>query len=594
MTHPLDYPFDPQAILSKRKKIKRELLRGAGFMDKRVAILGGSTTHDITDILELFLLKNGIRPSFYESEYARYWQDAMFPNPELEAFKPDIIFIHTTNRNITAFPELTDSAAAVDALLDQEFSKFAGMWARLRTVYACLLIQNNFEYPFWRLMGNKEVSDIHGRVNFITRLNLMFARYAQTHDHFYINDINYLSADYGLEAWADPFYWHMYKYALALPAVPRLAHSVSNIIKSLCGKNKKAFALDLDNTLWGGVVGDDGPENLAIGQETSMGQVFSEFQAYIKAHKNLGVILNVISKNEIENALAGLNHPEGTLKPDDFIMIKANWAPKSDNLTTISHEISLLPESFVFVDDNPAEREIVRQQSPDASVPEIGKPEHYINVIDRCGYFEVTSLTQDDISRGDMYKDNAARSKLQAVFTDYGDYLRSLEMKAAIRGFEPPYMQRIAQLTNKSNQFNLTTKRYTQDEIETAAFDGRHITLYGKLTDKFGDNGIVAVAIGQIEGHICHIILWLMSCRVLKRDMEFAMMDELTRRCKEQDVRILKGYYYPTAKNAMVRDFYDQQGFTLESEDEQGSKTYVFPISDGYEPKNRYIEVNGL
>jgi FkbH-like protein len=593
MTHPLDHPFDAQQILLKRKKLRRELLGdGVGFMDKRVAILGGSTTHDIRNILELFLLRNGIRPSFYESEYAQYWQDAVFPNSELEAFKPDILFIHTSNRNIAAFPELTDSAAAVDALLDQTFGKFAGMWDKLWETYACPIIQNNFEYPFWRLMGNKDASDIHGRVNFITRLNLAFAQYAQTHDSFFINDINYLSADYGLEAWSDPFYWHMYKYALALPAIPRLASSVSNIIKSIYGKNKKAFALDLDNTLWGGVVGDDGAENLAIGQETSMGQVFGEFQEYIKAHKKLGVILNVISKNDMENALAGLNHPEAILKPDDFILVKANWEPKSDNLATIGHELSLLPESFVFVDDNPAEREIVRLQLPDVPVPEMGKPEHYIHAIDCSGYFEVTGLTQDDMSRVHMYRDNAERNKLRTAFADYGEYLRSLEMIAEINAFAPVYMSRIAQLTNKSNQFNLTARRYTQEEIEAAAADPKCITLYGKLSDKFGDNGVVAVAIGETDGDVCHIVLWLMSCRVLKRDMEFAMMDELARRCRERGVAILKGYYCPTAKNAMVRDFYDKQGFVLESEDERGNKTYVFQIPEDDKPKNRYIQVN--
>jgi FkbH-like protein len=261
-------------------------------------------------------------------------------------------------------------------------------------------------------------------------------------------------------------------------------------------------------------------------------------------------------------------------------------------LIAIGHELSLLPESFVFVDDNPAEREIVRRQIPGVPVPEVNKPEHYINIIDRCGYFETTNITRDDMNRGDMYKDNAERSKLQANFTDYGDYLRSLEMKAIIRAFGPPYMQRIAQLTNKSNQFNLTTKRYTQDEAESAASDGNHITLYGKLIDKFGDNGVVAITIGKVEGDICHIVLWLMSCRVLKRDMEFAMMDELVWQCKGCSVRVIKGYYYPTAKNGMVCDFYDKQGFSLESEDEHGNKTYIFQIPAAYELKNRHIEVN--
>lgn len=581
-------------LLSKRKQIRRQLLEGnTAWIVKRIAILGGSTTHDVKDALDLFLLNHGIRCEYYESEYAQYWQDAIFPNAELEEFKPDIIFIHTSLRNISGFPRIADTVADVNALLSAECDKFTAMWERLNAVYKCPIIQNNFEYPFWRLMGNRDASDIHGRVNFVTRLNQKFAEYAQSHDNFYINDINYLSASFGLEAWSDSFYWHMYKYALALPAIPYLAHSIANIIKSLYGKNKKAFALDLDNTLWGGIVGDDGAENLYVGQETSMGQVYSEFQEYIKAHKQLGIILNIVSKNEAENAMAGLNRPDMSLKPDDFIMIKANWDPKSQNIIDMAHALSLLPESFVFVDDNPAEREIVRQQIPNATVPEIGsKPEHFIAAIDKMGYFEVTTLSSDDLNRGEMYKDNAARSRLEATFSDYGEYLRSLEMHAEIKPFAPLYMSRIAQLTNKSNQFNLTTKRYTQDEIEATARDDKYITLYGKLVDKFGDNGVVAITIGEIDSNVCNITLWLMSCRVLKRDVEFAMMDELVRQCMERGVMTIRGFYYPTAKNKMVADFYDKQGFTLNSTDEEGNKIYSLNISGGYENKNRYIEVS--
>ena len=545
--HPqLTYPFNSDEILFRRRRIRRELLSGgAAWLDKRVALLGGSTTHDIKDVLELFLLSHGIRAEFYESEYARYWQDAMFPNTELEAFKPDIIWIHTSLRNFA------------------EFEHFSKMWERLASVYNSPIIQNNFEYPFYRLMGNRDAS--HGKVYEVARMNLKFAEYAQTRDNFYILDINWLSADYGLKEWSDPFYWHMYKYALELPAIPTLCHNAANIIKSIFGKNKKAFALDLDDTLWGGIVGDDGAEGIAVGQETSMGQVYSEFQAYIKAHKDLGVLLNINSKNDMQNALMGLNRPDSTLTPDDFILIKANWEPKSFNLAGMAAELSLGADAFVFVDDNPAEREIVRQFAPDAAIPEMDKPEHYIYAIDRAGYFEVTALTDDDAKRTGQYKANAERSKFQANFADYHDYLLSLAMKADIKPFEPMYMSRIAQLTNKSNQFNLTTKRCTQAEIEAIAADPQYITLYGKLADKFGDNGVVAVTFGRIDNATLHIELWLMSCRVLKREMEDAMLDEIARAAKERGITELRGYYYPTAKNTMVKDFYSRMGFeTLE------------------------------
>lgn len=590
--HPLlQYPFDNQTLLRKRKSLKKELLTVPGLMEKHIAILGGSTTHDIKDMLELFLLDQGIRPVFFESEYAQYWQDVMFGNPELDRLQPDIIFIHTSNRNITAFPELDSSAMKVDALLDQTLAHFTAMWDKLRENYHCPIIQNNFEYPFYRLLGNRDASDFHGKTNFITRLNLKFYEYAQTHEQFYINDINYLSADYGLEKWSDPFYWHMYKYALCMDAIPRLAFSVSNIIKSLFGKNKKAFALDLDNTLWGGVVGDDGVENLALGPETSMGQVYTEFQQYLKAHKKLGVLLNIVSKNDRENAIAGLRHPDSALSLEDFISIKANWEPKSLNLVQMAEELTLLPESFVFVDDNPAERAIVRQQVQGVAVPELEQVEHYINVIDHSGFFEVTNFSKDDLKRNEMYKENIVRAQMQQSFANYEDYLLSLEMKATIRPFESIYMSRIAQLTNKSNQFNLTTRRYTQEEIERTAADPNYITLYGKLEDRFGDNGVVSVVIGEINGEQLDIILWLMSCRVLKRDMEFAMMDTLAEKARRMGIKKLVGYYYPTAKNGMVKDFYDLQGFTKVTEAEDGSTTWELDLSQGYTNRNNVIQI---
>lgn len=588
----LQYPFNPQQILSKRKKIRRELLQNSQtFIEKHIAILGGSTTHDIKDILELFLLDNGIRPVFYESEYAQYWQDAMFGNETLDAFHPDLIFIHTTNRNITRYPSLDNSPEEAEQLLQEEYTRFETMWETLREKFRCPIIQNNFEPPFYRLLGNKDAGSIYGRVNFLTRLNVKFYDYAQIHEQFYIHDINYLAADYGLERWSDPSFWYLYKYALCLPAIPAFAYSLCNIIKSIYGKNKKALALDLDNTLWGGVIGDDGVENIEIGEETAVGEAYREFQCYLKEQKKLGILLNIVSKNEEENALAGLNHPDSILRPDDFIEIKANWEPKSQNLTAIAEELTLLPESFVFVDDNPAEREIVRQQVPGAAVPELEEVYRYIQAIDRAGYFEVTNFSQEDRKRSEMYKENLQRSKQQTAFADYRDYLLSLEMHAEIRTFEPVHMARIAQLTNKSNQFNLTTRRYTQDEIEAVAQSREYIGLSGRLVDKFGDNGIVSVVIGKIEGETLHIDLWIMSCRVLKRDMEFAMMDTLVSQCRERGVKTIKGYYYPTAKNAMVRDFYAKQGFALESEDEQGNTVWSFFITPDYSNKNTVIQV---
>jgi len=592
MLKELQYPFDADYILKKKKSIRKQLLLDTnGMIEKRVAILGGSTTSNIKLILELFLLDNGIKPSFYESEYNQYYQDAVFDNKELEEFAPDVIYVCTSNRNITNYPLIQDDAETINGLLETEVERFRTIWESLSRRYNCPIIQNNFEMPFYRLMGNKDASDIHGKVNFITRLNLEFYNYAQTHENFYICDINYISADYGLANWADPFYYHMYKYAMNVNAIPYLAFNVANIIKSMFGKNKKGFVLDLDNTMWGGVIGDDGVDNIVLGPEESEGQVYSEFQRYIKEHMQLGVILNINSKNDEENALAGLNHPDSEVSRDDFIVVKANWNPKDRNYREIASELNLLPESLVFIDDNPAERHIVTEQLKGVVAPEIGEVHNYIHNIDRGGYFEVTALSADDSKRNEMYKENVKRAQLEASFTDYKEYLQSLEMQGVIKGFESVYMARIAQLTNKSNQFNLTTRRYTQAEIEELSINEEYITLYGKLIDKFGDNGVVSVVIGHVVGTECHIDLWIMSCRVLKRDMEFAMMDSLVAKCLEKGVKKIHGYYYPTAKNNMVREFYALQGFEKIAEDENGNTEWIFDIPENYERKNTVIKV---
>ena len=585
----LDYPLNPDWLIRKKKAIKREMLgQNISWLDKRIAILGGSTTNDIQDFLEIFLLRDGIRPSFYASEYNRYWEDAMFDNPVLKAFSPDVIFIHTTSRNITQWPSADMAPEQVQALLDQQFSHFKEMWDRLSTVYSCPIIQNNFDRPIYRLLGNKDISDCRGGSNFVYRLNGLLYDYANSHPEFFVHDIDYLAAQFGQAAWQTPQYWNQYKYALNLKAIPEFSRDLAAIIKSVYGRNKKVITVDLDNTLWGGVVGDDGPENLAIGPEVPTGESFSMFQSYLRNLKQIGVLLTVDSKNDETNALAGLEHPNNTLHPDDFAYISANWNSKDVNIRAMAEALNLGLDSFVFVDDNPAEREIVRAQVAEVTVVEGDTPDRFLDLLDHGGFFEVTSLTKDDLARNAMYKANADRIKLQQSFSNYKEYLVSLNMRATIRDFEPVYLQRIAQLTNKSNQFNLTTKRYSDADMLQMSQDPSYIRLYGRLEDKFGDNGIVSVIAGRVDGSLLHIELWLMSCRVLKRDMELVMFDQLVSRSVERGITEIIGYYYPTAKNQMVRDFYQTLGFDPVSEDEAGNTIWKYSTS-GHIPKNQVI-----
>ncbi len=586
----LKIDFDPQKILTKRRSIKKQLLEETTQrIKKNIAVLGGSSTHDIVEILELFLLDNGIEPTFYQSEYGLFFEDAVFGNEKLLKFKPDIVFVHTSNRNIKSFPTLSDSKQEIESALEAEFDKFKLVWEKLFETHNCIVIQNNFEMPFARLLGNKDCSDIHGSINFLTRLNQKFYDFSETHTNFFINDINYLSAVFGLERYSDPLYWYLYKYSLSLNAIPMLAKSVSDIIKSALGKNKKALVVDLDNTLWGGVVGDDGVEGIKIGSDTPQGQAFSDFGRYLKQLKNMGVMLAVNSKNEYQNAIDGLNHPEGILRPQDFVEIKANWQTKDLNIIEIAKNLNIMTDSIVFVDDNPAEREIAENGVEGIEAPDIKKVYNYINEISKRGYFETTSISSDDLNRNEMYKANAIRKQQQSLFESYEDYLKSLEMTATIKNFEDIYIQRIAQLTNKTNQFNLTTKRFTEAEITEASNDQKNICLYGKLSDKFGDNGVVSVVIGKKNRDVLDIDLWLMSCRVIKRNMEHAMLDTLCEKAKQCGMVYIKGYYFKTEKNVMVKNFYSEMGFeTIEQDEQKG----VFLLNiEKYQNKNNVIEI---
>lgn len=595
----LEYPFSSEIILKKRKGIKRRLIAekensANRLIPVKVAILGGSTTNDIREMLELFLINTGINPEFYESEFGRYWETAVFDEGNLKAFAPDVIYIHTSQRNILEFPTMQDDEETVKSKLNITYKHFEDLWNSIRQKYGCLIIQNNFEMPFYRVLGNREAYDFHGKICFVNRLNEMFYEYADKNSEFYINDINYLSASYGLVKWSDPYYWYMYKYCIAIPAIPELAYNLSNIIKSIYGKNKKVLMLDLDNTLWGGSIGDDGAENIEIGEETATAQIYSEFQSYIKELKNLGILLTVNSKNDRENALKGLEHPDSILHEEDFTIIKANWEPKDQNALMIAEELNVGAESLVFVDDNPAERQIVREYIPNIGVPELGEPEHYIQILDRAGFFETVSFSNEDLLRNAMYKEENERRRLKDTFSDYGKYLDSLEMSAEIKSFSDIYISRIAQLTNKSNQFNLTTKRCTRAEIEKISKDNSYITLYGKLRDRFGDNGVVAVTYGhidKIDPSVFHIDLWLMSCRVLKRDMEFAIMDELYHCCTIRNIKKIRGYYYPTEKNKIVKGFYMELGFKLLSDEQESGTVWELDITDGYKKKNKHIKV---
>jgi FkbH-like protein len=586
----LRFPVTAANILRKRPQLRKELLAQPNLLQKRIAILGGSTTTEVRSMLELFLLAHGIEPAFYESAYNRYAEDVLFDNPQLVSFHPDIVLLHTGWQNVSEFPELLESDGQVEQRLRREMDRFEAIWEKIHTRLGAVIVQNNFDLPRLRPLGNLDASETYGRVNFLMRLNAEFAAYARSHQHFLINDIHYLSAQMGLDSWYGHTYWYNFHMAVTPTATVALARNVAGIIRAVFGKSKKCLVLDLDNTLWGGVIGDDGLQNLTLGRDHPVGEAFLDFQRYVKGLQRRGVILAVCSKNDLENAKAGFSHPDSILNMEDFSAFKANWEPKPGNIREIAVELNIGLDSMVFVDDNPAERALVASQLPDVATPEIGSnPARFAEILESEHYFEVHKVVQDDLERSKYYTANSQRSARRASFRDYGEYLASLEMKAEIAPFAPVYIERISQLINKTNQFNMTTRRYTGAEVEVIAQDPGYVTLYGRLADRFGDNGLVSAVIGHIVGEVLEMDLWLMSCRVLNREMELAMFDTLIEQCQLRGLRRIVGIYIATKKNGIVADHYSKLGFNAIGSLFDNQTFWSFEIPAVYVAKSRHI-----
>ncbi|ADW67220.1 HAD-IIIC family phosphatase [Granulicella tundricola] len=559
----LDFDFcSIDDILRNRKSIRRELSASDGLRELRIAVLGGSTTNEFVNLLEILLLASHFRPVFYQSEYGRFYEDAVYDPQTLIDFKPDLVYIHTSNRNIQNYPPLNCSEEQLAGCVASELERFQEIWSALDANVHCQIVQNNFEVSAYSFLGSLDASSSGGRGRFLSELNVAFAKAIAERSNTILQDIHSISAHVGLKRWFDWSRYFSYKLLYTAEANLEIARSLNAIVKAIYGKKRKVLVLDLDNTLWGGVIGDDGVDGLQLGRETPMGEAFIEFQEYCLGLRDRGVLLAVCSKNNDETARAGFMHPSSILKLEHISSFKANWDPKHENIRSIALELNLGLDSFVFIDDNPAEREIVRAQIPEVAVPDVGNdPVRYPAIIEAGRFFESISLSKEDLARATLYAQNSKRSVQAQKFSDYGEYLDSLEMIAEISTFKPVYLERIAQLTNKTNQFNLTTLRLSFSEIEAFSSDPAYIPLYGKLVDRFGDNGLISVVIGRIENTVLYVDLWLMSCRVLKRDMELAMLDALVEKANSHKLESIVGYYIPTSKNTMVENFYQGLGF---------------------------------
>ena len=581
-------------LLVKRKGLRRQFAAQTGLQDVRIAVLGGSTTNEVVELLEIGLLSTGFRPSFYQCEYGRYYEDAVLDPDALIEFRPDLVYIHTSYRNVQEFAPLQCSEEEMQGYVDAEVDRYKRIWASLEQNLSCQIIQNNFELPPFAILGNMDAVAYGGHSNFVIRLNVAFASAAAKNKKLLIQDVHGISARVGLKQWFDWERWFSYKILHTPEAHLTMARSLTSMVRGIYGKSRKVLVLDLDNTIWGGVIGDDGVEKIQIGRETPLAEAYTAFQEYCLSLRNRGVLLAVCSKNDEEIAKQGFGHPDSVLKLEHISCFKANWEPKHENILAIGRELNLGVDSFVFVDDNPAERAIVEAQVEGIAVPDIGEDVvNYARIIEAGRYFEPVSLSAEDLERAEQYTKNSERTAFETKFADYGEYLDSLEMSAEIDTFKPVYLDRIAQLTNKTNQFNLTTRRYTLAEIEAISADSSFIGLYGRLSDRFGDNGLISIVLGRREGATLHLDLWLMSCRVLKRDMEFAMLDAVVERAKVAGIDTLLGYYFPTRKNVMVADHYEKLGFTRRNSIADDGSVFYLSVSE-YAPRNTHIKVAEL
>ncbi len=550
-------------VLMKRRSLRRELLSGQGLQELRIAVLGGSTTEELVNFLELLLLAEGFQPVFHQSEYGRFYDDAVQDSQALIDFQPQLVYVHTSCLNVRHLPPLSATEAELAGYVEAELARYREIWDSLEKKLSCQVIQNNFELPPHVLLGNMDAVAAGGQSRFLMQLNGAFAAEAARRPKLLLQDVHGISANLGLRHWFDWPRYFSYKILLTAEANLELARSLNALIRALYGKSRKVLVLDLYNTLWGGVIGDDGVDKIQIGRETPVAEAYTAFQEYCLALRNRGVLLAVCSKNNEDVAKSGFAHPSSILKLEDISCFKANWEPKHENIVAIARELNLGVDSFVFLDDNPAERAIVQAQLPGVAVPEVGSDvSKYAEFLDQGRFFEPVSLSKEDLERAALYAGNSQRAAQATQFADYGEYLDSLKMTAEIDAFKPVYLERIAQLTNKTNQFNLTTRRYTLAEMEAAARDPDAIGLYGKLTDRFGENGLVSIVLGRRQDQALHMDLWLMSCRVLKREMENAMLDVLVECARARRLETIVGYYVPTAKNGMVADFYPRLGFS--------------------------------
>jgi FkbH-like protein len=545
-----------------------------------LAILSSSTVDQLLPGIRVGALRRNLWVSTYLTDYGQSLQELMDSSSRLHAFKPTVALVAFDAFSLFGTQPLGLTAEAASSKLERALDQVQTLWRLSREKFGCRIIQQTPLPLYHPLMGHNEqrIPDSPYHLLRIFNARLRDLADAQKVD---LLDINSWAAMEGLKEWHDPVLWHKAKQEVSPVAGPMYGELVGRLLAAQQGRSFKCLVLDLDHTLWGGVIGDDGLEGIKLGQGSGVGESFAAFQRFVRDLASRGVILAVCSKNDEKTALEPFEkHPEMVLKKTDIAYFVANWNDKASNLRMIAKQLNIGLDSLVFVDDNPYERNQVRGELPMVAVPELPEdPALYPACLVAAGYFEAIALTEEDLARSEQYQKNQEREKTQASFTDITEYLKSLDMEMVWGPFDPLSLPRVTQLINKTNQFNLTTRRYSEEDTKRFAADPKALTLRCRLTDRFGDNGIIGIiiAVEQKDGDWA-VDTWLMSCRVLGRGVEQAMLDLLVQEALKKGVQRLIGQYSPTAKNNMVKNHYPDLGFEPLDSDSDGNRRWTLKL----------------
>jgi len=527
-----------------------------------LAVLGDCATQHLATALRGYGVSVGMRLNVFDADYDQIDAQVMAPDSELYRFAPQGVLLQMCTEKLQeAFYDRPPEARA--SFAEDTYARIRQIWSRIGSHIPATVLQCNFpliDDGVFGQFGNKTEQSFLFQQR---KLNYLLMQGCQEAKNTFLIDLDALQTALGRSTFADPKLYYVAKMPISLAALPAAAKLVVDVVRPLQGAVKKCLVLDLDNTLWGGVIGDDGLSGIQIG-ELGTGHAFSDFQKWLKELKNRGILLTVCSKNNEDTAKEPFEkHPEMVLRLEDFSMFVANWEDKARNIRTIQQALNIGMDSMVFLDDNPFERELVRTMIPEITVPELPEdPALYLQYLRGLDLFETASYSREDAGRTEQYREKAQRAAFEAAFQSYDDYLEALQMRASAAAFDPFHYPRIAQLTQRSNQFNLRTVRYTEAEIEALAQDDSRIGLYFTLKDKFGDHGLISVVVLEKQPEdTLFISEWLMSCRVLKRGMEEFIVDKILSVAAQQGFRRVVGEYIPTPKNAMVKDLYEQLGF---------------------------------